>query len=179
MRCLLFNGLEIGPAMNRDRNWFLFVSATRGRIVRGLPEPGLPAQSELLVIGSGRALTQGPSRDSSQDRSQHLGDIQEPAARTGPAMDAQQKKPGPMPHGDLPRRDEVEFVRSIFVVLEAHRLAGEFDRLSIFAAPRMLALLRREMPPRLRPMIAGEYPKDLSGIPETRLPEVLRRELGL
>lgn len=162
IRALLFNGFRVGPAMNRSKHWFLFASATRGRIVRGLPEPGHLAQSELLVLEPGR----------------NLGTIVRHGAGPGSGLNGRPPTPKAGPGPELLRGNEREFVRAIFVVLEAHRLAGDFERLSIFAPPRMLALLREEMPHRLRPMITAEYPKDLTGIPETQLPDVLRQELG-
>ena len=65
--------------------------------------------------------------------------------------------------------------------LDSHRLAGELERLAIFAAPDMLGILRAEMPRSLRSRKTLERAQNLMPLNEAELREVVKseiRELG-
>lgn len=152
-----------GETAMKNREWVLVMSATRARIVRGLPARGEAAEPELVLRTPSRKLKEIMS--DKPGRSYASGS---PGRRS--AMD----------YGSDPlRQDEIEFVHQIFALIEAHRRAGEFDSLVVVAAPHMLGLLRQEMPDSLLPLVKREIAKNLAGLTEAALPDVLKKELDL
>jgi protein required for attachment to host cells len=66
------------------------------------------------------------------------------------------------------RRHALEgFVRRIVAELERARIANEFQRLVLVAAPAMLGRLRRALTPALRARLAGSVAKDIVHQPDT------------
>jgi len=59
------------------------------------------------------------------------------------------------------RQALADFARGVARTLEQGRIRNEFDRLVIFAGPRMLGLLREALPVPCRSLVAAEIPKDL------------------
>ena len=147
--------------MKSDIEWFLVANATRARILRGLPRPGEAAAPELVMRATARKL-----RDIMADK----------PGRS--FSSASQGRRGAIPYTSDPvAEDERNFVREVVALLETHRLAGDFDRLTVLAAPQTLGLFREEAPPALRARIRAEIAKNLAGIPEGALPAALRAEL--
>lgn len=69
-----------------------------------------------------------------------------------------------------------DFVATILNDLRLRYARSEFNWLMIVAEPRMLANLRKHMPPELAKSVVGEAAKDLTKIPND---ELLRRVLEL
>jgi len=63
-------------------------------------------------------------------------------------------------HSDPVRNQEKEFASTLIATLEERRQAGEFDRLVVVAPPRMLGLIRQQLPDALRDVVTGEIAKD-------------------
>lgn len=61
--------------------------------------------------------------------------------------------------------DHAAFVKQIVDLLEAHRIAGDFSRLAVFAAPRVLNRLRSVMPRHLREVVAAEVAENVIDLP--------------
>lgn len=143
--------------------WILVMNATRARIIRGLPKHGEPAPSELVVRSESHKL-----RDIMSDK-------------PGRSFSSGSKgRRSAISYGTDPlREDEMQFVREVVALLDMHRLAGDFDSLVVFSDPHMLGVLRGRLPPALKALIRREVPKNLAGIIETALPEVLKLELGV
>ena len=59
------------------------------------------------------------------------------------------------------KHEVVTFVEKIVKQLERVRQADELDRLVIMAAPGVLGLLRKALPPSLHKTVAAEVDKDL------------------
>ena len=76
-------------------------------------------------------------------------------------------------HVSLARQRKVDarFASMVVSRLRGAFLAEEFDYLVLVAGPHMLRLLRAEMEGSLRPVLAGEIPKDLSCQPHEALEE--------
>jgi protein required for attachment to host cells len=60
------------------------------------------------------------------------------------------------------RHEMTHFAREVAQKIEADRVAHRFDRLVLVAGPRMLGLLREELPQSCRDMLAAEIAKDLT-----------------
>ncbi len=148
--------------MSRPTEWILVLSATRARLLRGLPAPGEPARPELVLRAPSHKL-----RDIMSDK-------------PGRSFSSGSKRMrSAMEYGSDPlRQDEIEFLRQVIALVEAHLHAGEFERLVVVSAPRTLGLWREELPGSLRHIISGEIAKNFAGIDESALPAMLRTELG-
>lgn len=75
------------------------------------------------------------------------------------------------------RHELTNFAREVAQSIEAARVAREFDRLVIVAGPRMLGMLREELPQRCREAVAAEVDKDLSARNAAALREAVPREV--
>lgn len=72
--------------------------------------------------------------------------------------------------------DARDFVREVIAVLEAHRRAGDFTRLAIFAPADVLELLWVEMPNVLRGLVIAQSQNDLMQLNPTELLDRLGRD---
>lgn len=70
---------------------------------------------------------------------------------------------------DPVREDERAFASLLTEVLDSHRRAGDFDRLAVVAAPRMLGDLRHAFTNALRGVTIREIPRDLTKMPAPEL----------
>lgn len=75
------------------------------------------------------------------------------------------------------RHELTNFAREVAQSIEAARVAHEFDRLVIVAGPRMLGLLREELPQPCREVLAAEVAKDLPAQDAAALREAVPREI--
>jgi protein required for attachment to host cells len=60
------------------------------------------------------------------------------------------------------RHELTLFAKEVAQRIDQDRVKHEFDRLVIVAGPRMLGLLRQELPATCKGVIVGEIPKDLT-----------------
>jgi len=77
------------------------------------------------------------------------------------------------PGSDPILRDMQDFARDTLGVLEEHLRAGRLSRLAIFAAPKMLGVLRDEMPAALREAVILERDLNLVNLSEAELRETV------
>jgi protein required for attachment to host cells len=75
------------------------------------------------------------------------------------------------------RHELTNFAREVAYNIEAARVAHEFDRLVIVAGPRMLGLLRDELPQPCRDVLAAEVAKDLSAQDTAAIGAAVPREV--
>lgn len=105
----------------------------------------------------------------------HLGFIADPPPRLRPRLDTGDDIIGIREDQRaslaLQRKVDTRFARTVVRHLTEAFLAKEFDHLVLVAGPHMLRLLRAEMEGSLRPVLAGEIPKDLSCQPQHALVE--------
>jgi protein required for attachment to host cells len=149
--------------MIRKKTWALAMNATHARIVRGLELTGAGRPAELVLRTENR----------------HLKDIM--ADRPGRSFTSMDGGPrSAMAYAADPiREDQREFVRQVVRMLEAHRLAGDFDALAVCAAPAVTCLLRDEMPSRLAATILGEISRNVMHLPAHELALVIRDNIAL
>lgn len=139
--------------MNRESIWVLVLNATRARILRGLRKGQSPQDAELVVRAQNRGL-----RNLVRDMS---GSVDALAKADGASQMRQRR--------DLLRADATSFVRGVFTLLDAHRRAGDFDRLVIFSSLEMLETVRAELPKEIKMKVAAEVAGDLVHEPEASL----------
>lgn len=70
---------------------------------------------------------------------------------------------------DAVLRDMQDFAQETLSVLEDHFRKEHLTRLAIFAAPKMLGVLRREMPASLKNAVTLESDLNLVNLPEAKL----------
>jgi protein required for attachment to host cells len=146
--------------MNTGNLWILVMNSTRARILRGVPSRA-PARAELVLRSNQRRL-----REVISDTL-----VTRPMSQfNGPLSEAGWRRPLD--------EDEVVFSRQVAALLEAHRLAGDFGRLAVFAAPEMLEILHQAMPPALRDRIVAEVDENLIALSEAELPKRVAADLG-
>lgn len=149
--------------MRKPRIWALVADGVRARILRGL-EDGTPSSDP-------------PGELVSRSRSQHLRDLMAGKPGRSRSPDRSGRSPAMDDGADMVRHDMQDFARELLARLDSHRLAGELERLAIFAAPDMLGILRAEMPRSLRARVFLERAQNLMPLDETELREVVKAEI--
>lgn len=76
------------------------------------------------------------------------------------------------------RADELAFRRRVVALLEAHRMAGDFGRLAVFAPRPLLPEIRAAMPGPLRGAVVAEVARNLIRLSEADLPQAAAAALG-
>lgn len=136
--------------MAREKTWALVSSGVRARILRGL-EGGDPADPIEIV---------------SKADSTHLRDIMADKPGRSFASGARGRRSALEPGSDTILRDMQDLAREILGILEGHLHAGRLTRLAVFAAPKMLGILRKEMPASLGEVVFLEMDANLSNLSE-------------
>ncbi len=147
--------------MTRRKTWALVTNGVRARILRGLEDDD-PAKTLELV---------------SKAESPHLRDILSDRAGRSFASDASGRRSAMEPGSDPVMRDMQDFAQEALGTLEGHLRAGRMTRLAIFAAPKMLGILRREMPDSLGAAVILERDLNLINLPEAELRKAVIGEL--
>lgn len=86
-----------------------------------------------------------------------------------------QRRSGMELSSDPVRENERAFVHHLVSILDHHRLAGEIDELILVAAPQTLGDFRRALPVQLQQKIKIQSNKNLTGLPEKKVYEVIER----
>lgn len=158
--------------MDAGNLWILVMNATRARILRGLPGAMPPA----AVSGPANG-TAWPAELVVRARQPYLRELLSGAAAAPPGA----LLPRGRAAADWRRpldADEALFCRQVSMMLEAHRLAGDFDRLAVFAAPDMLERLHEAMPAGLRERVTAEIAENLVALSEAALSGRIAQSLG-
>jgi protein required for attachment to host cells len=130
--------------MKQDRLWALVLNATQARVLRGVKRIGATSEPELLL----------------QAEHRHLSAIM--ADKPGRSFASVGGQRSAIEYASDPVRDaERAFAVEVVELLERHRLAGDFDRLAIIAAPEMLGLIRLTLTDGLRAITGPEVAKNL------------------
>jgi len=131
--------------MKKPKTWALVADGARARVLRGIEadRPGAP-----LEFASKAATS-------------HLGEMMADQAGRSFTSSGTGRRSGMELGSDPVRRDMQDFARETFQALEKHHRKGAFERLAIFAAPKMLGILRDEMPAGLRDSVILEKPANL------------------
>lgn len=150
-------GLKGGVNVAKEKTWALVTNGTRARILRGLEADSPEHPLELI----------------SKAQSTHLRDLLSDKAGRSFASDASGRRSAMEPGSDPILRDMQDFGRETLATLDRHLRAGRLTRLAIFAAPKMLGILRREMPVSLGRIVVLERDLNLINLSETELREAV------
>ncbi len=147
--------------MSRSSTWALVTNGVRARLLRNLEDGNSDAPIELI----------------SKAHSTHLRDLLADRSGRSFASVGDGRRSAMEPGSDPIYRDMQDFARETLDTLERYRRLGKFDRLAIFAAPKMLGILRREMPATLAQTVFLERASNLIRLPESELRSAVRRML--
>jgi hypothetical protein len=137
--------------------WTLVCSQSRARVLRASGPVRVPRAAELVLRAREEHLRAGV-----------LGLRGGAAAVSAPPVP-------PTSPGEWLRADERAFAAEIATLLDAHRCAGDFDRLAAIGPAPMLALLRERYPPGLRRVVVAEWERDLIGLDTDALHRAVAR----
>ncbi|MGI1661577.1 host attachment protein [Palleronia sp. KMU-117] len=147
--------------MDKKHTWALVMNATVARILRGfadgdfVPPPELVLKTEHRNLKEIMADKRGRSFQSTADGRRSA-----------------------MEYASDPLHDDVvAFARKAVELLNSHVLAGDFTALAIIADPKVLGILREELPERLRKRSILEVPKNLLHLSEADLSDAVEAEL--
>lgn len=147
--------------MAHHKTWALVTNGVRARILRDLEDGGSQAPIELV----------------SKAKSTHLRELLSDKAGRSFASDASGRRSAMEPGSDLILRDMQDFAQETLSVLEDHFRKGHLTRLAIFAAPKMLGVLRGEIPASLNGAVILEHDLNLINLPEAELREAVIRAI--
>jgi protein required for attachment to host cells len=147
--------------MTKSKIWALVINGMQARILRGL----------------GNADTDDIIERSSKAQSSHLRDIMADQAGRSFSSYSGGRRSAMEPGSDPIRHDMQEFARETLQDLEKHHRAGDYEQLAIFSAPKMLGVLREELPEGLRSAVIIECPSNFINLPEGELRETVRRHV--
>jgi len=82
------------------------------------------------------------------------------------------------PGSDPVHRNMQDFAQETLSVLETHLRAEHFNRLAVFAAPKMLGIIRHEMPSSLQKAVMLESDANLINLPDADLQDFVRNAIG-
>ena len=145
--------------MNKNREWVITANAAVCRIFQhdGKTKP----LAEVKSVDWPRGRMAGRDMDSD---------------RPGRAFDsAGQGRHAMEPRAD-PHAEELRFAREIATILEEAQRGGEFSRLIVIAAPRMLGSLRECLPESVSRLAVTEIDKDLTDYSTDELSAWLDKE---
>ena len=149
--------------MKSKRTWVLVADGARARIIRKLAASAkTEGQVEDLVFNA-------EHKQLHELMSDRPGRSFAPQGARRSAMEY---------HSDPVREQEEEFAAVLVRRLVLHHTAGEFDALAIVAEPRMLGLIRQNLPKSISDLIAIEAAKDLTKLPGGKLRAAVL-ELGI
>lgn len=141
--------------MTSMKTWALVADGVRARLLR-----------DLEVTAKGGAA---PGELIQRARVERLREIMADRPGRSFASDRTGRRSAMEHAADPVHEDMCSFARELSVRLDEHRLAGDFNRLAVVAAPAMLGVLRAEMSPALKSMVCLEVPKNLMGAPAETL----------
>ena len=147
--------------MKAPRTWIVLADASRARIIRHLPDHRESEEKHGEI-----QLHSEPRR-----RSEIMAD------KPGRSFASEGTRRSAMEYRSDPvREEERAFARRIVRLLEERCLEDDFDRLVLFAAPRMLGDLRDAMTESVRKFIIAEIDKDLTKLSGNALREEIERK---
>lgn len=140
-------------AVTRQKTWALVTNGVHARILRDLENGDSEEPIELVSKSEGT----------------HMREILSDKAGRSFASGAGGRRSAMEPGTDPILRDMQDFAHETLTVLEGHARAGHLSRLAIFAAPKMLGILRQRMPATLRRAVILERDLNLMNLPEADL----------
>ncbi|WP_158243231.1 baeRF12 domain-containing protein [Acidimangrovimonas sediminis] len=130
--------------MTADILWILVMNTSRAQILRGIAGNGPGRPRRLVLRAEQRRMA---------------------ALLGAPEISLPVSPPRPATGRPIWLRaieaDQISFMKRVIDLLETHRVAGDFNRLAIFAAPKVLQRLRSAMPRRLRALVVAEIAENV------------------
>ncbi len=148
--------------VTRSKTWALVTNGVLARILRGLEDGD----------------SEEPIERVSKATSTHLREMLSDGPGRSFASDASGRRSAMEPGSDPILRDMQDFARETLGVLQNHLRAGHLSRLAIFAAPRMLGVLRQQIPASLRSAVILERDLNLVNLSEADLRKTVIAALG-
>ena len=148
--------------MARIKTWALVTNGVLARILWGLEDGDSEDPIEIV----------------SKAESTHLRDILTDKAGRSLASGDSGRRSAMEPGSDAILCDMQDFARETLSVLETHHRVGRFTSLAVLAAPKMLGVLRQEMPSTLRKSIVLEKDVNLINLPEADFRDVVLNAIG-
>ncbi|PWJ20577.1 host attachment protein [Jannaschia seohaensis] len=139
--------------MAQHKTWALVTNGVHARLLSGLDGGEIADRMELFTKGE----------------SPHLRDILSDRPGRSFSSDASGRRSAMEPGSDPILSDMEEFAQETLDTLEAELRAGHLTRLAIFAAPKMLGVLRKKMPASLSDVLVLERDLNLINLPEAEL----------
>lgn len=144
-----------GATLRGKRTWALVMSGVRARILRDVEDSDGEEPVEIV----------------SKAQSTHLRDLLTDKPGRSFSSGSSGRRSRMEPGSDPVLRDMQEFAAETAEVLEHHRRAGDFERLAVFAEPKMLGILRAECPAALWSSVCLDLPINLISLPPKELRE--------
>lgn len=148
--------------MARDMTWALITNGVRCSILRniegGFSEPAIEIESKA--------------------KSTHLRDVESDKPGRSFASGNKGHRSAMELGSDPVFRGMQDFARDILNRLERHLRAGDLTRLAILASPKMLGVLRNEMPDSLSNILIFEKDINLMNLSEADTSEAVLKEIG-
>ena len=148
--------------MVRNKTWALVTNGVRARILRGLEDGDHEEPIEIV----------------SKADSTHLGEMMSDKSGRSFSSGSGGHRSEMEPGSDPIRRDMQDFAHETLSVLATHLRAAHFNRLAIFAAPKMLGIIRQEIPTSLQKAVVFESAANLINLPETDVLDFVRNAVG-
>ena len=145
----------------RQKTWALISDGVRARILRHLEDGDSHNPIELV----------------SKAKSTHLREYLSDKAGRSFASGGEGRRSAMEPGSDPVLRDMQDFARETLSVLEDNFREGHLTRLAVFAAPKMLGILRREISATLSRAVILGRDLNLINLPETDLRDAVLRAI--
>jgi len=130
----------------------------------------------LLSEGRGTPLAEVPGSEHSQDIKP---DHEISAERPGRVHESANIARHAIERDDLHRREKERFAQSLAADLDRRLTNREYDRLVVAAAPETLGVIRSALSEKVRAVLLGEVPKDLTKLPNPQLKAHLGDDLPI
>lgn len=143
--------------MHGKETWALVADGGRARILRGLNILGEPRGHQAAAADIVHEAAHLRTSDYGTDKPGRS------YASVGSRRSSMEATSDPV------RVAEQDFASQLIDELETHLNAGDFDRLALIAAPRMLGDLRAALPASLKDKVITEIAKDLTKTPAVEL----------
>lgn len=148
--------------MIQNITWALVTNGVHARILRGLEKGD---QEQSIEIANKSDTT-------------HLGEMMSDKSGRSVSSGTGGRRSAMEPGSDPVHRNMQDFAQETLSVLETHLRAEHFNRLAVFAAPKMLGIIRHEMPSSLQKAVMLESDANLINLPDADLQDFVRNAIG-
>lgn len=148
--------------MIHNKTWALVTNGVHARILRGLEKGDHEEPIEII----------------NKSDTTHLGEMMSDKLGRSVSSGTGGRRSAMEPGSDPVHRNMQDFAQETLSVLETHLRAEHFNRLAVFAAPRMLGIIRHEMPSLLQKAVMLESDANLINLPDADVQDFVRNAIG-